>query len=206
MRIIIVGGGLVGYSLAEHLLKDKHHLTLVEIDQRLSQSISDKLDLQVLTGSGSSPAILKEAGIEHADMLLAVTPNDEVNILACAMAQQFGVKRRIARLRSREYSESGKYIDLEKLGITSVIHPEQSLVNHILQFVVTPHAAESADFEGGNILMRGYRVRESMELAGKTPREIRQQIAPNVVLFSAIVRRGIGMIPDGETRIEPGDL
>ncbi|MEW5993914.1 MAG: TrkA C-terminal domain-containing protein, partial [Candidatus Zixiibacteriota bacterium] len=71
---------------------------------------------------------------------------------------------------------------------------------------VTPHAAESADFEGGNILMRGYRVRESMELAGKTPREIRQQIVPNVVLFSAIVRRGVGMIPDGETRIEPGDL
>ncbi len=206
MKIIIVGGGVVGYSLAEHLLEDKHHLTLVEVDARLSQAISEKLDLQVITGSGSSPALLKQAGVAHADMVLAVTPNDEVNILACAIASQFGVERRIARVRSRDFAEGDKLVDLAKLGVTSVIHPEQALVNHILQYVQTPHAVESADFEGGSILMRGYRVLSQMELAYKTPQEIRRQIAPDVVLFSAIVRQGQGMIPDGQTTIEPGDI
>lgn len=206
MRIIIVGGGVVGYSLAEHLLKDKHLLSLVEADPRLCRTISEKLDLQILNGSGSSPALLKEAGLANADMVLAVTPNDEINLVVCAIAAQYNVKRRIARLRSEEFAETSKLVDLEKLGITSVIHPEKVLVDHILQFVRTPHAVESANFEEGRILLRGYRVTERMELANKTPREIRQEIAPDVVLFSAIVRHRVGMIPDGDTTIEPGDI
>jgi len=206
MKIIIAGGGVVGYSLAEHLLEDKHHLSLIEKDIRLCQVISEKLDLQILNGSGSSPALLKEAGVANADMVLAVTPNDEVNVTVCAIAAQYNVKRRIARLRSNEFAETSDLVDLEKLGITSVIHPEKVLVDHILQFVQTPHALQSADFEGSNILMRGYRVMEKMELAHKTPRAIREEIAPDVVLFSALVRQGVGVIPDGETRIEPGDI
>ncbi len=206
MKIIIVGGGVVGYSLAEHLLKDNHHLSLIERDPRLCQVISEKLDLQILNGSGASPALLKEAGLAGADMVLAVTPNDQVNTVVCAIAAQYDVKRRIARLRSKEFAETSKLVDLAKLGITSVIHPEEVLVNYILQFVQTPHAVESADFEGGNILMRGYRVTEQMELAHKTPSEIRQKIAPATVLFSAIVRGGRGMIPYGDTTIEPGDI
>lgn len=206
MRIVVVGGGVVGYSLAEHLLKDKHQLSLIESDPRLCQTISEKLDLQILNGSGSSPALLKEAGLANADMVIAVTPNDEVNVVVCALAAQHNVKRRIARLRSEEFAETSKLVDLEKIGITSVIHPEKVLVDHILQFVQTPHAIESANFEEGKILLRGYRVTEKMELAHKTPQEIRQKIAPDVVLFSTLVRRGVGVIPDGETRIEPGDI
>jgi len=206
MRIIIVGGGVVGYSLAEHLLKDKHHLTLIETDPHLCRTISEKLDVQILNGSGSSPTLLKEAGLAQADMVLAVTPNDEVNIVVCSIAAQYNVERRITRLRSKEFSETSDLVNLQNLGITSVIYPEQALVNHILQFLQTPCAIESANFEGGNILMRGYRVTEKMELAYKTPREIRQLIAPDVVLFSALVRRGVGMIPNGETKIEPGDV
>ncbi len=206
MRIIIVGGGVVGYSLAEHLLKDKHHLTLIETDPHLCRTISEKLDVQILNGSGSSPTLLKEAGLARADMVLAVTPNDEVNIVVCSIAAQYNVERRITRLRSKEFAETSDLVNLQNLGITSVIYPEQALVNHILQFLQTPCAIESANFERGNILMRGYRVTEKMELAYKTPREIRQLIAPDVVLFSALVRRGVGMIPNGETKIEPGDV
>jgi trk system potassium uptake protein TrkA len=206
MRIIIVGGGVVGYSLAEHLVKDKHQLSLIETDPHLCQLISEKLDLQVLNGSGSSPALLKEAGITGADMVIAVTPDDEVNMIVCAVAAQYDVRRRIARLRSKEFAESGKLVDLEKIGVTSVIHPEEVLVDHILQFVHTPHAVETANFEEGKILLRGYRVTESMALVNKTPREIRQEIAPDIVLFAAIVRKGVGVIPDGETLIEPGDI
>ncbi len=206
MRIIIVGGGIVGNSLAEYLLNEKHHISMVELNPNLCTQSSEKLDMQVIQGSGSSPAVLKAAGIESANMVLAVTPNNEVNMIVCAIAAQYNVKRRIARLRGGEFSEHSDLIDLQKIGITSVIHPEQVLVDHILQFVETPHAVQSANFENGQILMRGYKVTESMPITGKTTREIREEIAPEIILFSAIVRNGVGMIPDGETKIEPGDI
>ncbi len=206
MRIIIVGGGIVGNSLAEYLLNEKHQISMVELNPDLCSQSSEKLDMQVITGSGSSPAILKAAGIESANMVLAVTPNNEVNMIVCAIAAQFNVKRRIARLRGGEFSGQSGLIDLKKIGITSVIHPEQVLVDQILQFVETPHAVQSANFEAGKILMRGYKVTESMPITGRTTREIREEIAPEIILFAAIIRDGVGMIPDGETVIEPGDI
>jgi len=206
MRIIIVGGGVVGFSLAEHLLNDGHNLTLIELDPKLCQQLSEKLDMQIINGSGSSPKILKEAGIKETDMVLAVTPNDEVNIVVCSIANLYNVPRRIARLRDREFSEESEHLNLEKLGITSVIHPEKALVDHIVQFMNTPHAVESANFENGKILLRGYYVTEDMELANKTPMEIRQEMEDDIVLFAAIAREGKGMIPSGDTVIEPGDI
>ena len=206
MRIILIGGGVVGSSLAEQLLRDGHTLSLVEKDAKLCQLIGEKLDLQIINGSGSSPDTLHLAGIENANMVLAVTPNNEVNLITCAIAAQFDVPRRIARLRGNEFSETNGRIDLSRLGVTSVIHPEEALVDQIIQYIETPGAAESANFEHGRILMRGYRITEEMELAGKTPKEIREEISPDVVLFAALVRRGEGVIPDGETRFEPGDV
>ncbi|MFQ5454550.1 MAG: Trk system potassium transporter TrkA, partial [Candidatus Zixiibacteriota bacterium] len=189
-----------------YLLKDKHKLSLIEVDANLCQSISEKLDLQVMPGSGSSPAVLKEAGIAEADMVIAVTPNNEVNMVACAIAAQYNVKRRIARLRGKEFAKDSKLIDLNNIGITSVIHPEKVLVDQIFQFVETPHSVESANFEAGRILLRGYKVTDKMPLANKTPKEIREAVAPDIILFSTIVRNRIGMIPDGSMVIEPGDL
>ncbi len=206
MRIILIGGGVVGSSLAEQLLRDGHTLSLVEQDAKLCQLIGEKLDLQIINGSGSSPDILHLAGIQDANMVLAVTPNNEVNLITCAIAAQFDVPRRIARLRGNEFSETGGLIDLARLGVTSVIHPEEALVDQIIQYIETPGAIESANFEQGRILMRGYQITEEMELTGKTPREIREAITPNVVLFAALVRRGEGMIPDGDTRFEAGDI
>jgi trk system potassium uptake protein TrkA len=206
MKIIIVGGGVVGSSLAEHLLRDKHQLSMIEQDGHLCKSLGDKLDMQVLHGSGSSPYLLREAGIESADIVLAVTPVDEINMIVCAIARQYNVASRIARIRSRELTRENARIDLDGIGITSVIHPENTMVDQIMQYIETPHAVYSANFEEGQVLLRGYRVRDNMDLCSKTPREIRQLIAPEVVLFAAIVRRGVGMIPDGNTRIEPGDI
>ncbi len=205
MRIIIVGGGIVGNSLAEYLLHEKHHISMVELDPNLCAQSSEKLDMQVIQGSGSSPAVLKAAGIENANMVLAVTPNNEVNMIVCAIAAQHNVKRRIARLRGGEFADDSGLIDLKKIGITSVIHPEKVLVDNILQFVETPHAIQSANFENGQILMRGYQITKDMPITGKTTREIREGIAPDIILFAAIVRDGVGMIPDGETKIEAGD-
>lgn len=206
MRIIIVGGGVVGSALAEHLLRDGHSLAMIELNADLGSHLTEKHDLQILTGSGSSPELLHEAGIADADMILAVTPNDETNMIVCAIAAQYGVKQRIARLRGREFTRKDAKFDLNRVGVTAVIHPEQVMVDNIVQFIVTPHAVQTANFEDGRILLRGYRVRDNMELAGKTPREIREQIAPDVILFAAVDRQGEGMIPDGDFRIEAGDI
>lgn len=207
MRIIIVGGGIVGASLAEYLLKDGHNLSLIELDDKLSRTVGEKLDLQVITGSGSSPGVLRTAGIDGADLMLAVTPNNEVNLVACSIAAQYNVPTRIARLRGSEFSEQSgsNSIDLEKLGVTSVIHPEKVLVDHIMQYVETPNAVESANFEDGKILMRGYRITDKMPFANKTTQQIRKETSVQM-LFAAIVRRSKGIIPDGETVIEPGDI
>ena len=134
MKIVIVGGGVVGYSLAEQLLKDKHNLCLIESDAELCQQLSEKLDLQIINGSGTSPSILKEAGISGADMVLAVTPNNEINMVVCAVAAQHNARYRIARLRGREFAETNSVMDLQKLGITTVIHPEKTLVDQVLHW------------------------------------------------------------------------
>jgi trk system potassium uptake protein TrkA len=207
MRIVIVGGGVVGASLAESLLKDGHDLSLIELDEKLSQNVASRLDVQVITGSGSSPSVLKSGGIENSDLLLAVTPNNEVNLVACSLAAQFNVPTRIARLRGSEYSDMSKNggLDLQKLGVTSVIHPEKVLVDQIMQYVETPHVVESANFENGSILLRGFRISENMPIANKSTQEIRKDSGVQV-LFAAIVRFGQGIIPDGDTVIKPGDV
>jgi trk system potassium uptake protein TrkA len=205
MNIIIVGGGVVGYSLAEHLLKDGHHLTLIEQDEELCASIADKLDIQTIVGSGSSPEILRQAGIAGANMVLAVTPNDEVNMVTCALARQHKVTQRIARLRSEDLVSEDSLVDLAELGVTSVIDPERVLADQIFQFVESPHAVEAVNFEEGRVLLRAYKVRDNMTLAGKTTQQIRKEIAPATILFAALVRDGVGMIPTGSTEIEAGD-
>jgi len=206
MKIIIIGGGVVGHALAEHLLKDNHQLTMIEQDERLAEQLTGKLDVQLIHGNGSSPLRLREAGITGADMVLAVTPNDEVNLVVCALAAQHNVTRRIARLRSDEFVGEDSMVDINGLGVTSVIHPEKVLAGQILQYIGSPHAVVSANFEQGKVFLRAYRVRDNMQICGKTPEEIRNEITPHVVLFAAIDRNGDGMIPTGNTRIEAGDI
>ncbi|RKX30413.1 MAG: Trk system potassium transporter TrkA, partial [Candidatus Zixiibacteriota bacterium] len=162
MKIIIVGGGIVGSSLAEHLEKGHHDISLIEIDSRTCQNIGERLDILIICGSGSSPRLLEQAGIRNADMIIAVSPNDELNILVCAIAQQYGVATRIARIRSNEFRSEDATINIGKLGVTLIIDPESVVVDSITQFVETPGATDAVNFQNGNVLMRGYTVSEEM--------------------------------------------
>lgn len=205
MKIIIVGGGVVGYSLAEHLEQGHHDISLIEVDTRACQDISERLDIKIICGSGSSPRLLEEAGIKGADMVLAVTPIDELNIIVCAIARQYKVPTRIARIRSSEFRSEDASIDIAEMGVTLVIDPESVVVDSIAQFVETPGATDAANFQNGNVLMRGYTVTEEMSISHKKLREIRKDAQDHPMLFIAAVRGGKSMIPDGDYEIKPGD-
>jgi len=205
MRIIIVGGGVVGYSLAEHLVKERHNISLIEKDPAVCRNIGEKLDILILNGNGSSPRLLEEAGIEKADMIIAVSPNDELNILVCAIARQYNVPTRIARIRSNEFRGGDAIIDISKMGVTLSIDPESVVVDAITQYVETPGASDAVNFHDGNVLMRGYRITENMPICGHALRDVMSNTKENRILFVAAVREGKGIIPDGDYIVQPDD-
>lgn len=205
MRIVIVGAGVVGYSLVEQLSHELHDISLVDRDSSICNAISEKMDLLVVQGTGSSPDVLKQAGIDSADMVIAVTPNDEINILVCGLAEQYGVQKRIARIRNQEYSDPGSEVDVSRLGVTQVIQPERVVVDAILQFIESPGALDAANFQHSNILLRGYEILPGMPITGQSLKEISAMADPHLLLVVTIVRQGKAIIPTGDLIIEPGD-
>jgi trk system potassium uptake protein TrkA len=205
MRIVIVGAGVVGYSLVEQLSHELHDISLVEQDSSICNTTSEKMDLLVVQGTGSSPDVLKQAGIDSADMVIAVTPSDETNILVCGLAEQYGVQKRIARIRNQEYSDPDSEVDVSRLGVTQVIQPERVVVDAILQFIESPGALDAANFQNSNILLRGYEVLPGMPVAGQSLKEISSIAAPHLLLVVTIVRKGKAIIPTGDLVVEPGD-
>lgn len=205
MNILIIGAGNVGFNLAKHFSSLDHHITVIDQDAYCCEQISSKLDLIALTGAGCSPKLLIEAGIEATDMLIAVTPDDETNLLACNFAKQANVSKRIARINSNLYSKPNDIINLETLGVTHVIEPEQEIMNKIRQYIELPGVIESANFQHGNIYLRGYEVQANMPIAEKTLLEINQMTSPDSILFVVINRDGENIPTTGSQKILPGD-
>ena len=205
MNIVIVGAGIVGYSLAEDLSRQRHQISVVDRDADLCSEMSSKLDVYTVAGPGTSPAALDKAGISSADMLIAVTPHDETNLVCCNFAKQYGVAQRIARVRSHDYTQNGSSVSLEELGVTHVIQPEREVVNNVLQYVGLPGAFESANFHSDNVCLRGYRVSEGMPIANHTLSETTHLAAPAQILIVLIIREGQSITPTGAEHILPGD-
>ncbi|MCG8431260.1 MAG: Trk system potassium transporter TrkA [Candidatus Omnitrophica bacterium] len=204
MNIIIAGAGTVGFGLAQYFSGLNYQVTIIEQDERLCEQIKSKLDIFVVGGKASSPATLVTAGVSDADMLIAVTPSDETNLLACNFAMQSGVKKRIARIKSEMYT-AASFVDLKALGITNVIEPEWETVKKILQYVEFPGVLETANFHSDSIYLRGYRVSEDMPVAGKTLFEIKQLSDMAPILIVAIIRDERSLPPIGSQRLLPGD-
>jgi len=205
MNIIIIGAGTVGLSLAEQFSRLNHHITIVEQDKALCDQIRSKSDVFTIAGVGSSPATLEAAGIKVADMVIAVTPNDEINLLVCNFAKQNGVEKRIARVKSDLYTADKSCIDLEELGVTHVIEPEREIVKKIIQYVELPGVLETANFQSNNIYLRGYQITEDMPIAHKTLAEIKSLAKSSPMLFVLITRGGKSLFPTGMQKLLPGD-
>ncbi len=204
MKIIIVGAGAVGASLVAHFSGASNQIAVIERNEDLCEELKRKFDVFVVHGRGSSPDALQKAGFETADMVIAVTPSDETNLLVCHFAMQRGVKKRIARVKSDIFTNTDA-VDLEQLGVTNVIEPEREVVARILQYISLPGVHETINFHDDSIFLRGYTVTEDMPIAGKTLREFNDLAKGASLLVVMINRAGKSIAPSGEQILLPGD-
>ncbi len=206
MKIIILGAGQVGSSVAENLANELNDITVVDKDRRPLQELQDRLDLRTITGIGSHPAILEQAGAEDADMLLAVTNSDEVNMVACQVAHTlFRIPTKIARVRSAEYLKYEALLKPDALSVDLTISPEELVTNYVLRLLEHPGALQVMDFAGGRVQMVAVRAYYGGPLVGHELRTLRQHIPGLDARVAAIFRRGQAIIPKGIQVIEADD-
>lgn len=204
MKILIVGNGKVGFSLAEQLVSEKHDVTIVDIHEHALNHAADSLDLMVLQGSGISSSTLLEAGADQADLLVASTNSDEVNIVCCMLAKNLGTKFTIARIRNPEYSTSMSDLRRE-LKIDMVINPENATAIEITRLLRFPAAANIQTFCQGRVELMSFRLQEGDFLVGKPLHTLSSQIKRLSLLFCAADRDGTLTIPNGSFVPKAGD-
>ena len=206
MKIIIVGAGRVGASLAESLVSEHNDITLIDPDPKVLADLQDRYDLRTIAGNGALPRVLKQAGAEDADMLVAVTRSDETNLVACRMAAlMFNVPRRIARVRSPEMMEQAQLQGDEGFNVDHVICPEQSVTNHIERLIEFPDALQVLDFADGKVTLVSVRAYAGGPLVSHPIEDIRKHLPKVDVRIVALFRENQPVAVEGYTMIQPGD-
>ena len=209
MKIIIIGAGQVGSTLAENLAREYHDITLIDLDETRLQFIQDHHDIRTVTGTGCHPDILLAAGIEDADMLVSVTNSDEINIVACQVAHSiFDTPKKIARIRARNYFNKD-YKDLlfsdSNMPVDVLIAPEQAVTDYVRKLVEQPGALQVLDFADGVIRMIGMRATKNSPLVDQKLKTLKEHVPKADARVAAIYRRNKAIVPSGETVIEDGD-
>lgn len=197
MYIIILGAGEVGYNLAKLLSYEKHDIVILEPDLERVKRAREKLDIQVFEGTGSSPDDLREAGVEKADMVVAVSNNDEVNLLACLIAGKFNVKTKIARVKNREFTREDCAINAQFLGIDLIIHPESEVAKAVVGLLNMTAATDILEFADGKILLLGIQLDKKCGILGQSLAEVGQAVENVTFRTVAIQRRDRTIIPRG---------
>jgi trk system potassium uptake protein TrkA len=195
----------VGFNLANELSREGMDVAVIETDPALIKRISGKLDVQVVMGSGTEVAILKEAGIQNADILIAVTNSDEVNQVVCMMAHAFGVRRKIARVRNKDFTGEDPIISKRDFHINRIINPDEITIDYILKVLETPGASDAGDFADGEILLRGFHVTGDEGLHDQPLYALKEKYGEYPFLIAAIQRKDGIIIPKGTDVLKPGD-
>ncbi len=205
MKITIVGAGDVGFHIAKRLSDENQDVVVIDKDPAKIAQINENLDVQALLGSGTSPEMLKNSGVNNARILIAATDSDEVNLIACMIARNLNpVIVKIARLRNQEYLREEKLLGKEMLGLDQVINPESAMVETILNLMNFPGASEVIDFEGGRVKLIGVPIRKDSRFVGQQFRSISK--GEGGLLVGAIIRRNQVLIPHGKDHIKTDDL
>ena len=204
LKVVIVGNGKVGFSLAEQLVKEKYDVTIVDMREDSLRRAADALDIMSIRGNGVSAATLADAGAAEADLLVAATNSDEVNMVCCLTAKHVGAKFTIARIRNPEYSMGLN--DLKKdLGIDMIINPENATAIEISRLLRFPSAANIETFCRGRVELMGFRIQEGDFMAGKPLYDLSDQVKRLSLLFCAVDREGEVTIPNGSFVPQVGD-
>jgi len=205
MRIIIVGAGNAGKNLAARLSLEQHDIVVIDRDTTRLESVQSQLDIQTVEGDGTNPLILQEAGINKADMLVAVSNRDEVNILACAFANLAGVPMKVARVSSRKPYITGTEYDLKRLGIDLVVSQKESCAEEIFKILRMPGTIEAVDMLDKRALVVGIRAHMDSPIILQPLKEFPKPELIEQVRFIAIMRGEDVMIPTGDTQFIIGD-
>jgi trk system potassium uptake protein TrkA len=207
MNILILGAGQVGTTVAYSLAREEaNEVTIVDRDPEVLRELQDRLDVRTVLGHVAHPEVLERAGAGDADMIIALTNSDEINIVACQVAHTlFQTPRRIARIRAAEYTEHQTFFKGEGLPVDFIISPEELVTEHIEELIHFPGALQVLEFAEGRVRLVAARAHEGGALIGHPLRELSDHI-PNVECrVVAIYRDGEGIIPDGDTVVEEDD-
>jgi len=206
MKIIILGAGQVGGTLAEHLASEANDITVVDTDGERLRDLGDRLDIRTVQGRGSLPTVLRQAGADDADMLVAVTNSDETNMVACQVAYSlFHTPTKIARVRESSYLTREELFHNDHIPVDVLISPEQVVTNYIKRLIEHPGSLQVIDFAEGKAQLVAVKAYYGGPLVGQQLRQIRAHM-PNVdTRVAAIFRRDRPITPRGDTVIEADD-
>lgn len=206
MKIIILGAGQVGATLAENLLTEANDLTIVDVDANRLTQLQDRLDLRTVLGAASHPSVLRAAGAEDADMLVAVTHSDETNMLACKLAATlFNIPTKVARIRANDYLSHPEIFSRENMCVDHTISPEQEITGYVQRLIDYPSALQVLDFAEGKVRLVAVRAYHGGPLVGHELRDMRKHLPNMDARVAAIFRGNRAIVPEGRTVIESGD-
>ncbi|MEA5445078.1 Trk system potassium transporter TrkA [Gammaproteobacteria bacterium AB-CW1] len=207
MKILILGAGQVGSTVAQHLAREEaNDVTVVDLDSERLQELQDRLDIRTIRGFGSFPDVLKRAGADDAEMIVAVTDSDETNMVACQVAYTlYHTPTKIARIRSTEYVQAEGLFVQEAMPVDVVISPEKLVMDYIRRLIQYPGSLQVLDFAEGRVRLVAVRAYYGGPLVGSELRTIREHLPDLDTRVAAIYRQGDAIIPEGDTVIEADD-
>ena len=206
MKILILGAGQVGASVAANLASEANDITVVDEDSATLQELQDRLDIRTVIGHASYPEILAQAGADDADMVIAVTRNDETNMIACQVAYTlFHTPTKIARVRSVEYLKHARLFAQEALPIDVLISPEQLVTDYIQRLIENPGALQVLDFAEGRVQLVAVHAYYGGPLVGHELRDLKEHMPGIDARVASIYRQGMPIRPEGDTIIEADD-
>jgi len=206
MKIIILGAGQVGASVAANLASEANDITVIDEDAAILQDLQDRLDIRTVIGYASHPDILLQAGAADADMIIAVTRNDEINMVACQVAYTlFHTPTKIARVRSVEYLRHARLFAQEALPVDVLISPEQLVTDYIQRLIENPGALQVLDFAEGKVQLVAVHAYYGGPLVGHELRDLKEHMPGIDARVASIFREGKQISPEGDTVIEADD-
>jgi len=204
-RLIVCGAGVIGSNLAKNLSDEGHEVNLVELKQTVADRASEKLDVQVTVGSAFDPQVLAQVGAAQADMVIAVTNSDVVNMAICSLAAAHGARKTIARIRDMALSEIVERFGHDHFHVDEIINPDEVAAQTIVKIVEAPGSREVADFAADRILLRSFDIPEESPLVGESLGDLRESDFPWPFIVVGISRQGRVNVPRGDDVIHARD-